>query len=518
MNRLALIDFSYIARRHFHARADEPTSNAMRATVDQIRALASGFDYVAICLDSPGKNWRHDKAPSYKANREGLDELSKEQIRRAESQLRADGFAMLAAPGFEADDVIATACDLAAGRDDIELCIVSGDKDLMQLVSNRCRMLSVFTNKEYGPDEVRAKFGVTPGQIGDYLALVGDKADNVPGVDLIGEKKAADLLGKHGDIATIVKWSATLTPKLRDNLERAYTSGQLALSRELVSLRTDAPIDIMAAFAPRTQQQTEEPFDMQSYDDADNDRELPEDNEPPPQAAPSAPSRAPASGPTVAKAASAPQMQRQAEPARAELPYAEAPAPKPAEPKAEAAPSWHSLVSWDTRYEPKTRSELWDASKAVVDSTLFSGFGRPSQVMLVLMAGAELGLGTMATLRSFHIVENRPCLSAQGMMGLCLARRDVCKLFMVARDECSDTKAVVYVQRPEWEKPQRYEWTIEMAKGIMQGRDGVKKNWKNHPRQMLINRAIAEAARFTWPEILANVYSDDEMRDASDAA
>jgi 5'-3' exonuclease len=491
----------------------------MRATVDQIRSIASGFDYVAICLDSPGKNWRHEMAPSYKANREALDELSKEQLRRSEAQLRADGFAMLAAPGFEADDVIATVCAYDFGPDAPEIRIVSGDKDLMQLASSRCRILSVFTGSEYGPDEVKAKWGITPAQMGDYLALVGDTSDNVPGVKGVGPKRAAELLQKFGDLHGIVGADAKhFTPAIRKAIGEASDSGQLSLSRELVSLRTDAPVDVMAAFAPRTKQPTEEPFDMNSYDDADNDRERPEDAA---QATPPPPISAPTqSGPTVAKA-TAPAPQRQAEPARAELPYADAPQANPpatAAPKSEAAPAWHSLVNWDTRYEPKTRGELWKTCEAVIDSSLFSGFGRPSQVMLVLMAGAELGLGTMASLRSFHIVENRPCMSAQAMMALCLGRKASCKLFMVASDECSDTKAVVYVQRPEWDKPQRYEWTYEMAKGIMQGREGIKKNWKNHPRQMLINRCIAEAARFTWPEILANVYTEDEIRDAADAA
>ena len=128
-----------------------------------------------------------------------------------------------------------------------------------------------------------------------------------------------------------------------------------------------------------------------------------------------------------------------------------------------------------------------------------------------MQAAVPVGIGAMAALRSFHVVEGKPTMSAQAMMARCLEHPS-CKLFRVVRAKCSNELATVEVQRHGWSEPEVYTWGIEDAK-----RAGLasRPNWSKCPREMLINRCIAEAARFVWPEVMAGVYSPEEFGGAS---
>lgn len=174
--------------------------------------------------------------------------------------------------------------------------------------------------------------------------------------------------------------------------------------------------------------------------------------------------------------------------------------PKPA-PRPVTAPSFERAL------EPQDSRSAYGLAKVVVASRMFSAYGTPEAAMLVMMAGREFGLGAMASLRSFHIVEGKPTMSAQAMMARCLEHPS-CKLFRVVRSKCSHEVAVVEVQRNGWDAPEVYTWTIDDAK-----RAGLaaKQNWSKYPRDMLINRCIAEAARFAFPEVMAGVYSPEEF-------
>ncbi|RME84153.1 MAG: DNA polymerase I, partial [Planctomycetota bacterium] len=191
--------------------------------------------YVGVAWDGPGKTIRHEQYEAYKAHRPEMPEDLKCQLDYIQKGVEALEIPFLVFPGYEADDILATFAQKGA-QEGLEVRIVSGDKDLMQLVSPKIHIIS-FDRKgevlEYGPKEVEEKFGVKPCQIRDYLALVGDTSDNVPGVPGIGAKRARKLLQEWGSVENILKnldhlGSPRLIQAIQDNLD------QLSLSLELV--------------------------------------------------------------------------------------------------------------------------------------------------------------------------------------------------------------------------------------------------------------------------------------------
>ncbi len=202
--------------------------------------------YLAVVLDSRTPTFRHQQYEKYKANRGAAPEDLHAQLPVIEEILTALGVPQLRRDGFEADDLIAT---LAArcrseGR---PCCILSADKDLLQIVGDGVCVLAGRDEgdpfAEWGREEVHEQRGVWPEQIRDYLALVGDASDNVPGVKGIGEKTAVKLLAEHGSLEAIYRDLSKVTPEsLRRKL--ADGSGSANLSRELVTLRADMPLDL----------------------------------------------------------------------------------------------------------------------------------------------------------------------------------------------------------------------------------------------------------------------------------
>ena len=162
-------------------------------------------------------------------------------------------------------------------------------------------------------------------------------------------------------------------------------------------------------------------------------------------------------------------------------------------------------VEWVRELEPRTMDEAKKLAKAVMDSRLFAAYANPQAAFLVIMAGREFGLGTMASLRSFHIVEGRPCLSAQAMMGLCL-RHHSCQLFRVV--SASAEEVVVEAQRNGWSSPSTWSFTIQDAE---QAGLTSRQNWRKYPRAMLTNRCIAEASRFWFPDVVGGLYDPEEL-------
>ena len=183
--------------------------------------------------------------------------------------------------------------------------------------------------------------------------------------------------------------------------------------------------------------------------------------------------------------------------------------------RAPEAPASHALAvlprDWTRQLEPADSRSAYGLAKVVVASRMFPAYGAPEAALLVLMAGREFGLGAMASLRSFHIIEGKPTMSAQAMMARCLEHAS-CEHFRVVRSECTNELATVSVKRVGWTTPEIYTWSLDDAKRAgLAGRG----NWSKYPREMLINRCIAEAARFTWPEVMAGVYAPEEFGGAS---
>ncbi|MGB3051663.1 MAG: DNA polymerase I [Polyangiales bacterium] len=205
---------------------------------------------VIVAMDSKGKSFRKDLYADYKANRPPAPPDLQQQMVRVREIAEAWGMSPIEAPGFEADDVIATLVTQARDKA-LRVVIVSADKDLLQLVGPDVVMYDTMRDKVFGTEETREKLGVEPHQVRDLLALMGDSSDNVPGVPSVGQKTAAKLLADYGSFEGIYENLESITRKaLKAKLEE-HRDKALA-SRELVTLRHDVPIDTDAITRPYT--------------------------------------------------------------------------------------------------------------------------------------------------------------------------------------------------------------------------------------------------------------------------
>jgi len=198
-------------------------------------------DYIAVLFDTPKPTFRHEQFPEYKAQRPPMpDELS-EQIPWIKELIRALNILCLEYPGFEADDVIGTLAVTAAGKD-VNVLIASADKDLCQLVNDKIAMLSVTMKSMEVIDNtaVTDKFGVRPDQIIDYLTLVGDTADNIPGVKKVGCKTARQLLNQLDSIENIYSNLDILKPALKKSFQEA--AANINAYRELIKIDCKVPV------------------------------------------------------------------------------------------------------------------------------------------------------------------------------------------------------------------------------------------------------------------------------------
>ena len=199
-------------------------------------------DYLVCALDAPGPTFRHERFEAYKANRAEMPADLVPQIPLIRQLLDVMGIPCLEMPGYEADDVLATLAHLVTGQGG-GCVLATSDKDARQLLSDRVRLLNLRTNAFLGPDELRAEWGIRPDQVVDYLTLVGDSADNVPGVPLIGPKIASELLQAHGSLDHVLAHPDVVAGKKRQENLRSYAEAARA-SRELVRLDADVPLTV----------------------------------------------------------------------------------------------------------------------------------------------------------------------------------------------------------------------------------------------------------------------------------
>lgn len=253
-NPLILVDGSSYLYRAYHAfppltnSAGEPTG-AMYGVLNMLRSLMLQYkpSHVAVVFDAKGKTFRDELFESYKSHRPPMPDDLRAQIAPLHEMVEAMGLPLLVVSGVEADDVIGTLAR-EASRKGMPVLISTGDKDMAQLVEPNITLINTMNNTILGPDEVKDKYGVPPELIIDFLALMGDSSDNIPGVPGVGEKTALALLQGIGSLDAIYndldaiaplgfRGSKTLAPKMAENRELAFLSYQLA------TIKTDVELD-----------------------------------------------------------------------------------------------------------------------------------------------------------------------------------------------------------------------------------------------------------------------------------
>jgi len=253
---LLLVDGSSYLYRAFHAlpplsnSRGEPTG-AVHGVLNMLQKLLRDYPKarVAVVFDAPGKTFRDELFAEYKAHRPAMPDDLRAQIEPLHAAVSAMGLPLLRITGVEADDVIGTLAQRAAANGE-QVLISTGDKDMAQLVNERITLINTMSDTLLDRDGVKAKFDVYPEQIIDYLALVGDSSDNIPGVDKVGPKTAAKWLNAYGTLDALLQHAAEISGKVGENL-RAGTD-TVALSRRLATIRCDVelPRD-EAALTPR---------------------------------------------------------------------------------------------------------------------------------------------------------------------------------------------------------------------------------------------------------------------------
>ena len=457
--KLLLVDLSAIFWRAYHATRDQEIGEAFNLTVSKINNVRRNYDHCVVCCDvQPYK--RKAISADYKSQRDTPDPIAVGQLTRVKERLTADGLPIIGSVGYEADDIIASICANVIDAS-VKIDILTGDKDLMALVTDRVNIIHLASGERYGRDEVFAKLGVHPESVSEMLALMGDKSDHVPGCPGIGPKKAVQLLADNNGIQNIISGELVATGAIREAILTNRESIKQSLS--LVTLMTDAPIDIDSLFAPVEAKPLTEIKDKEFEVEEPTTEPVHEVTQPEPQT----------------------QAIELAPPERAIV-------------KPTATPFELSL-------EPTTTGQAWALAKAIHSSRLFA-VESPEQALMILMAGREMGLGAITSLRGFHFIKGKPCISSQLMAALILKSGKAEYWELV---ESSPKSATYATKRIGGRNEQRKTFTVDDAKLAQLVK--ADSNWQKYPSAMCEARASAALARIVYPDLLMGVYLPDEM-------
>lgn len=471
MATVLLIDLSSTAHPIWHTSQGEADPNVIGQRIAaKVLEMAKGYDHVAVCCDS-GRSFRRDIDPSYKANRPEQEAGLQHQIDRAKDLLAAAGYPIWAVKGAEADDLIASATAQTCGEG-VAVMIATADKDLLQLVGEHVQVLSVTKGDVLGVQAVIAKFGVSPSQMLDYLSLVGDASDNIVGAKGIGPKTAAKLLQAHDSLDKLYDRLesadvAGVTPAVRASLEEFLP--RLETVRQLITLRNDYPIDLNALFAPRVPK-TETPKMME------------DDDMPTYGAGPITINEDPVQTPDVLPPTPKPERDTRL-------------APMPAE--------------WTKQLEPQSYREARLLAEDINTSRIFIGsLGCSQAVLAQILAGRELGMTAMASLRAIHMIKGKPTLPADLIRAMVI-RSGLAKFFRCS--ERTDTASTWETQRGEDPKIE-LRFTVEDAEraGLVKADSG----WITSPADMCVARASVKLARLVYPDVVHGIYATDELLEA----
>ena len=243
-----VVDGSSYLFRAYHALPNltsskgEP-SGAIFGVLNMLNKLLDEYQpqKIAVVFDTPGKTFRNDIYAKYKANRPPMPEDLRPQIEPLFRSIKALGLPLIRIKGVEADDVIGTLASIAE-KNNIQTVISTSDKDMAQLVTERVTLADTMSNKTYDSEGVINKFGVEPSQIIDYLALVGDSADNIPGVPSVGPKTATKWLSKYKSLDEIIKNANDIEGKVGEKLRNSLD--KIPLYKKLTTIKRDVEVGI----------------------------------------------------------------------------------------------------------------------------------------------------------------------------------------------------------------------------------------------------------------------------------
>lgn len=263
---VVLVDGSSYLFRAYHALPPLMTSKnhptgAIKGVIAMIRRLDQDFpgSKVVVVFDAKGKTFRHDLYKEYKANRPPMPDDLAVQIEPIHQMVKAMGLPLLIVGGVEADDVIGTLASEATDKG-IDVVVSTGDKDMAQLVSDHVTLINTMTDTWMDRDGVKEKFGVSPEQIIDYLALVGDKVDNIPGVNKCGPKTAVKWLQAYDNIDNLLEHAGEIKGKIGEYLREAVDT--LPLSRELATIKMDIELEFGLEDLQEREQKDEELLEL----------------------------------------------------------------------------------------------------------------------------------------------------------------------------------------------------------------------------------------------------------------
>ncbi len=508
---IVAVDLSAIFHQAYASCANEQISVSKQyhetmtrtiSKINHIKTLDMGVaaPHVVICCDDR-KSWRKELDPTYKAQREKQDAGFYDCLARTKERLTADGFPLLQVEGNEADDVIASLCR-AARTAVLDVIVASPDKDLLQLVRNATSEGDTFvkqlrTHKMLMPDDVTVKlydeamveeeFGVPPHKLGDYLALVGDVADNIAGIPGVGGKSAALILKEYGSINglfgaaetgnypwTEVKELSRCSTKLTAYFSPNAKDGIILIShnRILVGLKTDLPIDMEDVLRERKAEKLTKDNDFSgSYMAEDNAMDAVFIGEPERK-----------------------QETKEAIPAATK----------------EIAVRSVAMTQFDEHMNPTGMEAVyWYAKRAANSRVYLQKFASEDACLMAIMRGKDYGLSMTASLEMLQIIEGKISLPATFMADLARNHPD-CEYLDVV-DEGPE-HCTVETKRKSDGRVFQVKFTLDMAKAAKL----VKPNsgWEKYLPDMLYSRAISRCCRRHWSGAIRGAYSIEEMNDS----
>lgn len=512
MKSIILIDVAGIFYQFWHATIDQPFGEAFQRTVDKVHSLAQGYDHAVVCYDW-GPYKRKAISEAYKAQRDVPESMLVEQYKRARTRLAADGFPVLGAKGYEADDIIGTIVEKLKGK--YEIRVASGDKDLAVLVSDEdhVSLVSTRTGEVLGDAQVREKFGVVPMDITDFLALTGDTADNIQGVKGVGKVMAAKIINSPEGLAGLLAGQDTeaVSPRIQELVRESRVA--INVARQLVTLMTDAPVDLEEIFKERKAQplvESNEKFEEEETEMPDTkitDAEF-TDEDLTVFGGPSNATEAPIKTEIpISPANKVPDLQ---------VPVAAKPAFKPEQQSTALA---KVAVRFEDELEPRSLAHAALLSDKIVNSRLYTNFSNSDATLAIILSGREMGLRAMEALRCIMMVEGRPTLSSHLIIAKAKADPD-CEYFRFIGGD--DTYAEWETKHRSDPEPTKLRYTMDQAQQagrapavIQKRKEGEGKdsrgNWSKIPAEMLRKSAAVQLARIVYPAASLGIYSTEEL-------